>query len=156
MLSNTPAQTATQECSATSSASSSRNKHSIGNQPVDEQHAVQAHQQFYGGGGGGGGGGGQPADSGSMGTAAAMQAMKMFTGGGGGGGGQNEFIGMAMAQASKLFEQQSAQGNVASGESKESAVQKAGEMAMKFYMKNQLSGGSSGVSGIMGMAQKFL
>lgn len=30
---------------------------------------------------------------------------------------------MAMGQASKLFEQQSSQGNVADGESKESAVQ---------------------------------
>ena len=51
------------------------------------------------------------------------QALKMFTGGGGGsgqggglgggaGGGQNQFVGMAMAQASKLFDQQSAQGNV--------------------------------------------
>lgn len=30
---------------------------------------------------------------------------------------------MAMGQASKLFEQQSSQGNVANGESKESAVQ---------------------------------
>lgn len=47
------------------------------------------------------------------------------------GGGQNAFIGMAMGQASKLFEQQSAQGNVASGASKESAIQQAGEMALK-------------------------
>jgi hypothetical protein len=51
-----------------------------------------------------------------MGAAAAMQALKMFTGGGGGGGnqgkgGQNEFIGMAMGQAAKLFDQQSSQGN---------------------------------------------
>ena len=52
---------------------------------------------------------------------AAMQAMQMFNGGGGGqsggaaaagGGGQNQLIGMAMAQASKLFDQQSAAGNV--------------------------------------------
>ena len=52
-----------------------------------------------------------------------MQALKMFTGqgggqgqggglGGGAGGGQNQFIGMAMAQASKLFDQQAGQGNV--------------------------------------------
>lgn len=56
---------------------------------------------------------------------AAMQALKHFTSGGGGqgqggglgggvGGGQNQFVGMAMAQASKLFDQQSAQGNVVS------------------------------------------
>lgn len=129
-----------------------QNKHSVSNQQVDEEGAVQAHQQYFGGGGGGG----QQADSSSMGAAAAMQALKHFTGGqSSGGGGQNEFIGMAMGQASKLFEQQSSQGNVASGESKESAVQKAGEMALKFYMKNQMSGGSSGASGLMGMASKF-
>lgn len=80
---------------------------------------------------------------------------------------------MAMAQASKLFEQQASQGNVSSGASKESAVQKAGEMALKvcipsprrnmfcadhnqFYMKSQMSGGSSGASGLMSMASKFL
>lgn len=54
---------------------------------------------------------------------AAMQALKQFTSGGGGqgqggglgggaGGGQNQFIGMAMGQASSLFDRQSAQGNV--------------------------------------------
>jgi hypothetical protein len=49
-----------------------------------------------------------------------MQALKMFTSGSGGGshgsqgGGQNAFIGMAMAQAAKLFDQQSAQGNTVS------------------------------------------
>ena len=62
-----------------------------------------------------------------------MQALKMFTGGESGssqsGNSQNAFIGIAMAQASKLFDQQSSQGN-ASG-SKESAVQQAGEMALK-------------------------
>ena len=93
-----------------------------------------------------------------MGSAAAMQALKMFTGGGSGGqsGGssQNDFIGMAMGQASKLFDQQSSQGNVASGSNKQSAVQKAGEMALKMYMKNQ--GGSSGASGLMSLASKFL
>jgi hypothetical protein len=51
-----------------------------------------------------------------------MQALKMFTGGGAGQGGlgggagqgQNKFIGMAMAEAGKLFDQQSANGNVVS------------------------------------------
>lgn len=63
---------------------------------------------------------------------------------------------MAMGQASKLFEQQASQGNVAAGASKESAVQQAGEMALKMYMKSQMSGGSSGASGLMGLASKFL
>lgn len=132
-----------------------QNKQSVGSQQVDEHSAIEAHKQYFGGGGND-----QEADSGSMGTAAAMQALKMFTGGsssgGSGGGSQNEFIGMAMAQASKLFEQQALQGNVSSGASKESAVQKAGEMALKFYMKSQMSGGSSGASGLMSMVSKFL
>jgi hypothetical protein len=93
-----------------------------------------------------------------MGSAAAMQALKMFSGGqsGGSSGGnsQNAFIGMAMGEASKLFEQQSSQGNVASGASKESAVQEAGEMALKMYMQSQ--GGGGGASGLMSLASKFL
>jgi len=129
-----------------------QNKQNIGNSHLDEQHAVQSHQQFYGNGGGSG----QQADSGSMGSAAAMQALKMFTGGQSGnsqgGNGQNAFVGMAMGQASKLFDKQSAQGNVASGASKESAIQQAGEMALKMYTKSQ-GGGSSG---LMGLASKFL
>jgi len=94
--------------------------------------------------------------SGSMGSAAAMQALKMFTGGGSGnsasGNSQNAFVGMAMAQASKLFDSQSSQGNVASGASKESVVQQAGEMALKMYMQSQ----GGGASGLMGLASKFL
>jgi hypothetical protein len=94
-----------------------------------------------------------------MGSAAAMQALKMFTGGQSGnthqGNSQNAFVGMAMAQASKLFDHQQSQGNVASGASKESAVQQAGEMALKMYMQSQgKSGGGAG--GLMGLASKFL
>lgn len=80
-----------------------------------------------------------------MGAAAAMQALKMFSGGGSGntqqGNSQNAFVGMAMAEASK-----------------ESTVQKAGEMALKMYMKSQIQGGggSSGASGLLSMASKFL
>jgi hypothetical protein len=65
---------------------------------------------------------------------ALMAIWQMFTGGSGSGSSgnsQNAFIGMAMAQASKLFDQQSSQGNVSSGSSKESVVQQAGEMAFK-------------------------
>lgn len=95
-----------------------------------------------------------------MGSAAAMQALKMFSGGGSGntqsGNSQNAFVGMAMAQASKLFEQQSAQGNVQSGASKESAIQQAGEMALKMYMQSQGKSGGGGASGLMGLASKFL
>merc|ERR1712225_73694 len=132
-----------------------QNKQSIGNSNLNEQDAVQSHQQFFGNGGGG------QADSGSMGAAAAMQALKMFSGGGSGntqqGNSQNAFVGMAMAEASKLFDNQSSQGNVANA-SKESTVQKAGEMALKMYMKSQIQGGggSSGASGLLSMASKFL
>jgi len=136
-----------------------QNKQSIGNQQINEQGAVQSHQQFFGGGGGGGGSGStQQASSSAMGSAAAMQALKMSTGGqsgdSSGGNSQNAFIGMAMGQASKLFDQQSSQGSVAPGASKESAIQQAGEMALKMYMQSQ--GGSGGSSGLMGLASKFL
>ena len=80
----------------------------------------------------------------------------MFSGGGSGntqgGNSQNAFIGMAMGQASKLFDQQYSQGNVSSGDSKESAIQQAGETAMKMFMQSQ--GGSGGASGLMGLASE--
>lgn len=86
------------------------------------------------------------------GSAAAMQALKMFNGGGSSGGGSSQqFMGMAMGQAAKLFDQQSAAGNVADGADKQSVVQKAGEEALKMYMQSQ--GGSSG---LMGLASKFM
>lgn len=100
-----------------------------------------------------------------MGNAAALQALKMFTGGGGDGGSssagssKSEFIGLAMAEASKLFEQQSAAGKVSSDTSKESAVQQAGEMALKMYLKSKTGGGGSGgggSSGLLSLASKFM
>ncbi|KAI4125507.1 MAG: hypothetical protein LQ347_005364 [Umbilicaria vellea] len=63
---------------------------------------------------------------------------------------------MAMGQAGKLFDQQSAQGNVNPGASKQSAITSAAEMAMKMYMKNQMGGGGGGMGGLMGMASKFM
>lgn len=75
-----------------------------------------------------------------MGSAAAMQALKMFTGGSSGsssgGSSQNAFIGMAMGQASKLFDSQASQGNVSEGASKESAIQKAGESKSSFPLSS--------------------
>ena len=76
---------------------------------------MQSHQRLYNGGGYGGEQ--QQHDSSSLGAGAAMQALKMFTSGGGGssgGGDKNEFIGMAMAQASKLWEEKAGSGNVVS------------------------------------------
>lgn len=93
-----------------------------------------------------------------MGSAAAMQALKMFSGGQSGGNqSQSAFIGLAMSEASKLFDQKSSQGKVASGSSKESAIMQAGEMALKMYLKSggsQSSGG--GVGGLLSMASKFM
>ena len=122
---------------------------------------MQSHQQYFGANGN------QPSEatSGSMGSAAAMQALKLFLGSGNQnqqgnsqqgnqsqiqGNPQNQFIGMALAEASKLFDRQSSQGNVQSGTSKQSVVQQAGEMALKMYLKGQ---GGSGASGLLG---KFL
>ena len=96
-----------------------------------------------------------------MGSAAAMQALKMFSsgqqssgGGSSGGQSQSQFIALAMGEASKLFDQQASQGKVADDSSKDSAVMKAGEMALKMYMKSQ--GGGGGSSGLMGLASKFM
>lgn len=93
-----------------------------------------------------------------MGNAAALQALKMFTGGSSSGGSsKSEFIGLAMSEASKLFDQQSSSGRISSGSSKESAVQQAGEMALKMYLKSQGGGSSSGgSSGLLSLASKFM
>lgn len=73
----------------------------LANEDVDEQHMVNAHQSFFGNGDASG------ATSGGIGAASAMQALKMFSGGSSssssGGSSQNEFVGMAMGQAAKLF-----------------------------------------------------
>lgn len=85
-----------------------------------------------------------------------MQALKMFSGssGGGSGGSQSQMISMAMQEASRLFDNQSSQGNVQSGTSKQSVINQAAKMALQMYMKSQ-GGGSGGASGLMGLASKF-
>ncbi|PWY80740.1 hypothetical protein BO94DRAFT_427515, partial [Aspergillus sclerotioniger CBS 115572] len=119
---------------------------------VDEEHMVQSHQALYNNQDEG-----QQHDSKSLGAGAAMQALKMFTSGSGGSSGdKNEFIGMAMAQASKLWDQKSGSGAVAGD--KQSAINSAAEMAFKMYMKSQGSGssGTGGPAGLMSLASKFL
>ncbi|KAG9921492.1 hypothetical protein KCV02_g11138, partial [Aureobasidium melanogenum] len=122
---------------------------------IDEDDAMRQHQQFYGGAGQP-----HPASSGSMGSAAAMQALKMFNQGGGSSGNgpqsQNDFIGLAMSQAAKLFDQQSSQGNVHQSASKQDAISSAAQMALKMYMKSQGGGGGSSASGLMGLMSKFM
>jgi len=136
------------------------NKKNDDNEDIDEQQMVGAHQQLYGNHSSG-----SAHDSNFLGAGAAMQALKMFTGGGAGAGGmgshgagnsQSQFIGMAMAQASKLFDQQNGQGNVASGADKQSAVNAAAKMALKMYMKSEGQGGGGGQGGLLGMASKFM
>ncbi|KAI1392850.1 uncharacterized protein F4822DRAFT_143148 [Hypoxylon trugodes] len=132
-------------------------KQSLADEDVDEEDAVKQHKRYF-----------ErrdddddEADDKSMGSAAALQALKMFTGGQSGssheGNSQSAFVGMAMAEASKLFDQKASQGKVSSDSSKESAVMKAGEMALKMYLKSQGGGGSSSSgSSILSLASKFL
>lgn len=80
---------------------------------VDEQQIVGAHKALYGNDN-------VPdrkLDANFLGGGAAVQALKMFTSGEGrqndkGAGDQNKLIGLAMAQAGKLWEQQNSQGKV--------------------------------------------
>ncbi|KAI0023765.1 hypothetical protein F4780DRAFT_727713 [Xylariomycetidae sp. FL0641] len=128
-------------------------KASIPQDDVDEDEAVKHHKQYYGDGDD------NDADDKSMGAAAAMQALKMFAGGETGSSAENNsqsaFIGMAMGEASKLFDQKSSEGKVSSTADKQQAIMQAGEMALKFYMKSKGDSGG-GSSGLMGMASKFL
>ncbi|KAJ5355131.1 uncharacterized protein N7496_012343 [Penicillium cataractarum] len=122
---------------------------------VDEQHAVQAHNAMYNGGGNEEG---RSHDSSTVGAGAAMQALKMFTSGGSSDGGmdKNKLIGLAMAQAGKLWEEKQGAGASMSGD-KQSAVNSAAEMALKMYMKGQGGGSGTGsASGLMSLASKFL
>ncbi|KAL6701750.1 hypothetical protein J3F84DRAFT_343286 [Trichoderma pleuroticola] len=123
-------------------------KSHLANSDLDEQDAIRKHQETYE----------QGADnlsSGSLGSAAALQALKKFTQGETGGNqSQGAFLGLALSEASKLFDSKAADGKVASDASKESAIQQAGEMALKMYLKSQ-GGGQQGPSGLLGIASKF-
>ncbi|KAM3546498.1 hypothetical protein ARSEF1564_000556 [Beauveria bassiana] len=119
---------------------------------VDEKDAADKHDQVYNKGD-------NNTSVNAMGTAAAMQALKKFTSGGQEEkGGKNDFISLAMGEASKLFDSKAADGSVASGAEKQSVIQKAAEVAMKLYFKSQLqqSGGSGGLGGLASMASQFI
>lgn len=103
----------------------SEHKDRFGKEDIDEGKVVGAHQALYGGGNGGSGGSGGSGgkhDADSLGAGAAMQALKMFMSsddkekekekGSGGGQDQNKLIGIAMAQAGKLWDQKNKQGEV--------------------------------------------
>ncbi|KAI1338756.1 hypothetical protein F5Y15DRAFT_97388 [Xylariaceae sp. FL0016] len=129
-------------------------KGSLANEDLDEEDAVKQHRRQYENDDD------DEADDKSMGSAAAMQALKMFSGGQSGSSHENNsqsaFVGMAMAEASKLFDQKASQGKVSGSSSKESAVMQAGEMALKMYMKSQGGGGSSSGGGLLSLASKFM
>ncbi|OJD32941.1 beta-flanking protein [Diplodia corticola] len=128
-------------------------KQSLKEEDLDEDDAVNQHRKFYGGESHE-----SQATEGNLGAAAAMQALKLFnSSSGGGSSSKSEFLGLAMAQASKLFDEQSAQGKTDSSASKQGAVQQAAQMALKMYLKSDNSGsGGSKPSGLMGLASKFL
>jgi hypothetical protein len=75
---------------------------------IDEGEFINSHREMYREDGGRG-----QKSSTSYGQAAAMQALKHFNNGShSSGGDQNAFIGVAMAEAAKLFDSQSSRGNV--------------------------------------------
>ncbi|POS86441.1 hypothetical protein EPUL_001525, partial [Erysiphe pulchra] len=97
------------------------------------------------------------ATSSEMGIAAAIQALKMITGvqsgenkntyvclspiiPQGSSNNMNALVGIAMAEASMLFEAQKEQDNLARGASKEKAIYEAGEKALQMYLKSNGSG----------------
>lgn len=138
-----------------------QNKSNIGNEDIDEQDAVNSHKAFFNNNNDE-----RPsnASSGSMGNAAAMQALKMFMGNNNSsgnqsqGGSQSQLIGLAMGEASKLFDNQASQGKVQEGSTKQSVVEQAGKMALKMYLKGQAgSSGNAGggPGGLLGLASKF-
>lgn len=126
-----------------------KNRNNKDHDDIDESKATDAHDQAYNKGQGG------SLDANSMGAAAALQAFKKFSSGGGsdsksssGGDGQSKLIGMAMAQAAKLFDSSGTSfvwpeagigtndvgffyaGGASSGQ-KQDAVNSAGQMVMK-------------------------
>lgn len=68
----------------------------------------------------------------------------------GGGQNNNAFVGMAMSEAAKMFDQHSSQGNVQQG-SKQDAISSAASMAMKLLNSSggNVGSGGSGIAGLL-------
>jgi hypothetical protein len=119
---------------------------------IDEEYAVKKHKKNFKDEDDD-----EVEDSKSLGTAAAMQALKMFSQGDTGGSKQSQgaFMAMAMAEAVKLFDNKASQGKVAPSASKESAAQQAAQVALKMYFQSQgeKKGGSAG---LLQLASKFM
>lgn len=139
-------------------------KSNLANESIDQNDAVQSHKNYYGEQNGG-----SEATERSMGSAAAMQALKMFTGGGASAGastastgGQSQFIGLAMSEASKLFDSQASQGTLAAGANKQTVIMQAAQTALQMFMQSKGSGSSGatgssgGLGGLLSMASKFM
>lgn len=92
-----------------------------------------------------------PRDIGSAAAAEAMEKQRSS----GGGGGMNELLGMAMAEAAKLFAKQGG-GSGGSSAGKSEAIQQAAMMAMKMYASKQGGGSSGGSSGGLGTVMSML
>ncbi|KAL5336853.1 hypothetical protein BJX70DRAFT_400196 [Aspergillus crustosus] len=127
-----------------------RNENNV-NDDVDEEQVVNSHKRYEEGGN---------INSKDLGAGAALQALKLFNQGSGeqtgGGKDKNAFIGLAMAQAGKMWEEKAGRGE-ANGD-KQSAVNSAAETAFKLYLKSQMSGssGTGGPGGLLSLASKFL
>ncbi|CDO72953.1 hypothetical protein BN946_scf185007.g7 [Trametes cinnabarina] len=123
-------------------------------EPIDEEGVQHAHRKAYEEGSAG------SLSAGSLGSAAALQVLRKFTSGGAssGGGSQSQLISLAMAEASKLFDQS---GGASSG-NKQDAVNGAAMTIMKLLVQSKFSGGpvdganSGGLSALMGLASKFI
>ncbi|PBL00542.1 beta-flanking protein [Armillaria gallica] len=126
------------------------------NQPIDEDHVTNAHKKAYEEGSA------SSLSANSLGSAAALQALKKFTSGGsssssGGSGSQTQLISLAMAEATKLFEKS---GGAASG-NKQDAVNGAAMTVMKLFVQSKMggsttgAGNSGGLSGLLSLASQF-
>ncbi|KAK2745889.1 hypothetical protein FQN57_003502 [Myotisia sp. PD_48] len=132
-------------------------KERFSKEDIDEEKVVGAHQQLYGDGRDD-----RKHDADSLGAGAAMQALKMFMSDSGkqdqqahapkGAADQNKLVGIAMAQAGKLWEQKNKNGQVTTD--KQSAVNAAAGMALKMYLKGQGSGGGA-LGGLGGLAGRL-
>jgi len=123
-----------------------KQKSRLADEDLDEQDAVKKHKKAYVDDD-------DEEDENVLGAAAALQALKLFNSGETGEKqSKGAFLGLAMSEASKLFDDKAAKGKLSSDTSKEGVIQKAGEFAMKMYLKSQ--GEQKG--GLLGLASKFM
>jgi hypothetical protein len=123
-----------------------KQKSRLADEDLDEQDAVKKHKKAYVDDD-------DDEDENVLGAAAALQALKLFNSGETGEKqSKGAFLGLAMSEASKLFDDKAAKGKLSSDTSKEGVIQKAGEFAMKMYLKSQ--GEQKG--GLLGLASKFM